>query len=225
MSLAQASEFKDRFQECEIGAMSPFGNLYGMPVDVDESLTNDKDIAFNAGSSQRAAGRQLRRLRTAGRADGPEVFTTTGYGDGRVAPVTSERLLAATVFGSRREFRDFQCYRLRQKRFSIARCWSWPVIHLPAVAANIVLLFVLSSIKILREYERGVISCLGRLQRRAKGASIIPVFFPVDHMVRISLCQGGARGKASGHHYPRQRRLRMPLVYNTALTIRSILLA
>ena len=50
VSLAKEAEFKDRFPECEIGAMPPFGNLYGMPVYVDESLTKDKDIAFNAGS-------------------------------------------------------------------------------------------------------------------------------------------------------------------------------
>jgi Ala-tRNA(Pro) deacylase len=50
LSLAKESEFKDRFPECEIGAMPPFGNLYGMAVYVDESLTKDKDIAFNAGS-------------------------------------------------------------------------------------------------------------------------------------------------------------------------------
>jgi Ala-tRNA(Pro) deacylase len=50
VSLAKESEFKDRFPECEIGAMPPIGNLYGMAVYVDESLTKDKDIAFNAGS-------------------------------------------------------------------------------------------------------------------------------------------------------------------------------
>jgi len=50
VSLAKEAEFKDRFPECEIGAMPPFGNLYGMAVYVDESLTKDKDIAFNAGS-------------------------------------------------------------------------------------------------------------------------------------------------------------------------------
>ena len=50
VSLAKESEFKDRFPECEIGAMPPFGNLYGMAVYVEESLTKDKDIAFNAGS-------------------------------------------------------------------------------------------------------------------------------------------------------------------------------
>jgi len=50
VSLAKESEFQDRFPECEIGAMPPFGNLYGMDVYVDESLTKDEEIAFNAGS-------------------------------------------------------------------------------------------------------------------------------------------------------------------------------
>jgi len=50
VTLAKESEFKDRFPECDIGAMPPFGNLYGMTVYVDESLTKDKDIAFNAGT-------------------------------------------------------------------------------------------------------------------------------------------------------------------------------
>jgi len=50
VTLAKESEFKDRFPECEIGAMPPFGNLYGMTVYVDDSLTKDEHIAFNAGS-------------------------------------------------------------------------------------------------------------------------------------------------------------------------------
>jgi Ala-tRNA(Pro) deacylase len=50
ISLAKEKEFKDQFPECEIGAMPPFGNLYGMAVFVDESLAKDKEIAFNAGS-------------------------------------------------------------------------------------------------------------------------------------------------------------------------------
>ena len=48
--LALEEEFKDRFPDCETGAMPPFGNLYGMPVFADESLARDKEIAFNAGS-------------------------------------------------------------------------------------------------------------------------------------------------------------------------------
>jgi Ala-tRNA(Pro) deacylase len=48
--LASEAEFKDLFSECETGAMPPFGNLYGMEVFVDESLAEEKEIAFNAGS-------------------------------------------------------------------------------------------------------------------------------------------------------------------------------
>lgn len=46
--LASEQEFKDLFPECEVGAMPPFGNLYGMDVFVAESLTEDEEIAFNA---------------------------------------------------------------------------------------------------------------------------------------------------------------------------------
>lgn len=48
--LASEREFKDRFPDCETGAMPPFGNLYGMAVYVDAMLAQDKEIAFNAGS-------------------------------------------------------------------------------------------------------------------------------------------------------------------------------
>ena len=48
--LASEREFCDRFPDCDIGAMPPFGNLYGMDVFVSESLTEDEEIAFNAGS-------------------------------------------------------------------------------------------------------------------------------------------------------------------------------
>jgi Ala-tRNA(Pro) deacylase len=50
IALASEADFRDRFPECETGAMPPFGQLYGMPVFVDESLTRDKEIAFNAGT-------------------------------------------------------------------------------------------------------------------------------------------------------------------------------
>jgi len=49
-AVATEDEFRLRFPECETGAMPPFGNLYGMPVFVDESLAKDKEIAFNAGT-------------------------------------------------------------------------------------------------------------------------------------------------------------------------------
>jgi Ala-tRNA(Pro) deacylase len=48
--LATEKEFKQLFPDCELGAMPPFGNLYGMDVFVAESLTEDKEIVFNAGS-------------------------------------------------------------------------------------------------------------------------------------------------------------------------------
>jgi Ala-tRNA(Pro) deacylase len=50
VSLASERDFKDRFPDCEVGAMPPFGNLYDLRVYVDTSLTRDKEIAFNAGS-------------------------------------------------------------------------------------------------------------------------------------------------------------------------------
>ncbi|HZP62815.1 MAG TPA: slipin family protein [Terriglobales bacterium] len=53
----------------------------------------------------------------------------------------------------------------------------------------IVVLYLLSSIKILAEYERGVIFRLGRLLPAAKGPGIILVFAPIDRMVRVSLRQ------------------------------------
>ena len=48
--LASEREFKLHFPDCETGAMPPFGNLYGIPVYVDEALTRDTEIAFNAGT-------------------------------------------------------------------------------------------------------------------------------------------------------------------------------
>ncbi len=48
--MATEPEFRDRFPECETGAMPPFGNLYDMPVYVDAMLELDKVIAFNAGT-------------------------------------------------------------------------------------------------------------------------------------------------------------------------------
>lgn len=48
--LAGEDEFRGMFPECEVGAMPPFGNLYDMPVYVDERLSEDEEIAFNAGT-------------------------------------------------------------------------------------------------------------------------------------------------------------------------------
>jgi regulator of protease activity HflC (stomatin/prohibitin superfamily) len=50
-----------------------------------------------------------------------------------------------------------------------------------------VVLYVISSIKILAEYERGVIFRLGKLLPRPKGPGVILVFAPIDRMVRVGL--------------------------------------
>lgn len=50
VELADEDEFKGAFPDCETGAMPPFGNLYGMKVFVDQSLREDDEIAFNAGT-------------------------------------------------------------------------------------------------------------------------------------------------------------------------------
>jgi Ala-tRNA(Pro) deacylase len=50
VALASEDQFKDRFPRCETGAMPPFGNLLSLDVFADDSLENDKEIAFNAGT-------------------------------------------------------------------------------------------------------------------------------------------------------------------------------
>jgi len=50
VELAMEREFKGMFPDCELGAMPPFGNLYGMDVYVAQSLSEDENIAFNAGT-------------------------------------------------------------------------------------------------------------------------------------------------------------------------------
>lgn len=48
IELAHEQEFKDVFDDCELGAMPPFGNLYGLDVYVAEKLAEDDEIVFNA---------------------------------------------------------------------------------------------------------------------------------------------------------------------------------
>lgn len=48
--LATEDEFKGLFPDCDIGTMPPFGNLYGVDVYVDQSLTEDDAIVFQAGT-------------------------------------------------------------------------------------------------------------------------------------------------------------------------------
>src|SRR3989441_5372066 len=51
----------------------------------------------------------------------------------------------------------------------------------------VLVLYVVASIKILAEYERGVIFRLGKLLPRPKGPGVILVFAPIDRMVRVGL--------------------------------------
>src|SRR5262245_30229365 len=50
VKLATEENFISRFPECEIGAMPPFGNLFGLPVVVDPTLEKDEHVYFNAGN-------------------------------------------------------------------------------------------------------------------------------------------------------------------------------
>ena len=48
--LATEQEFKDKFPDCEVGAMPPFGNLYNIEVFASSALKDDEEIVFNAGT-------------------------------------------------------------------------------------------------------------------------------------------------------------------------------
>ena len=61
------------------------------------------------------------------------------------------------------------------------------LITLPLTLAIIIVIYLMNSIKILSEYERGVIFRLGRVLPQPKGPGLILVFKPIDRMVRISL--------------------------------------
>jgi Ala-tRNA(Pro) deacylase len=50
VKLASEHEIRELFPDCELGAMPPFGPLYGMKVHVTAGLTQEKEITFNAGT-------------------------------------------------------------------------------------------------------------------------------------------------------------------------------
>lgn len=58
--LAYEQEFMDKFPDCEVGAMPPFGNIYGIEVFVAKSLSEDEEIAFNACSHSQLIKMQYR---------------------------------------------------------------------------------------------------------------------------------------------------------------------
>jgi len=61
------------------------------------------------------------------------------------------------------------------------------MITYPIIIIGLIVFYILNSIKVLREYERGVIFRLGRLLPQPKGPGIILVFAPIDRIVKISL--------------------------------------
>jgi len=48
--LATEADFSERFPDCRVGAMPPFGNLYDLPVHVDQALTEQPEILFRVGT-------------------------------------------------------------------------------------------------------------------------------------------------------------------------------
>ena len=64
VEVAEEAEFRDAFPDCELGAMPPFGHLYGMPVYVDSRLAQQPEIAFNAGCRDAPYADFIARLRS-----------------------------------------------------------------------------------------------------------------------------------------------------------------
>jgi len=63
--IANEREFRNEFPDCEVGAMPPFGTIFGLPVYCDVQLENNDFIEFNAGThhdSIRMAFHDFRRL-------------------------------------------------------------------------------------------------------------------------------------------------------------------
>jgi Ala-tRNA(Pro) deacylase len=54
--VARENEFAAIFADCEVGAMPPFGNVYGLPVLVDRSLAEDEQILFRRGRTRTRSG-------------------------------------------------------------------------------------------------------------------------------------------------------------------------
>src|SRR5262249_29148988 len=61
------------------------------------------------------------------------------------------------------------------------------MINAGTIFVIIVVIYLLSSIKILAEYERGVVFRLGRVLPNPKGPGVVLIFSPIDRMVRVSL--------------------------------------
>jgi len=74
VSLATEEQFAVLFPECEIGAMPPFGNLFGLPVYVDPALERYEAIFFNAGNHQHTVRLKYRDFKSLVK---PETVTLT----------------------------------------------------------------------------------------------------------------------------------------------------
>jgi len=74
VSLATEKQFATLFPECEIGAMPPFGNLFGLPVFVDPALERHEAIFFNAGNHQHTVRLKYRDFKLLVK---PETITLT----------------------------------------------------------------------------------------------------------------------------------------------------
>jgi len=74
VSLATEKQFATIFPECELGAMPPFGNLFGLPVIVDPALERYESIFFNAGNHQQTVRLKYRDFKSLVK---PEPITLT----------------------------------------------------------------------------------------------------------------------------------------------------
>ena len=73
------------------------------------------------------------------------------------------------------------------------------------IAVFVLVVYIVGSIKVLAEYERGVIFRLGKLLPQPKGPGVILVFAPIDRMVKVSLRTVVLDVPAAGRHHARQR--------------------
>jgi regulator of protease activity HflC (stomatin/prohibitin superfamily) len=64
-----------------------------------------------------------------------------------------------------------------------------PSVLAPLIVVAVLVIYLLNSIKVLKEYERAVVFRLGRIRANAKGPGVILVFGPIDRIVRVSLRQ------------------------------------
>ncbi len=62
-----------------------------------------------------------------------------------------------------------------------------PALYIPGILLALVALYFLSCIRVLFEYDRGVVFRLGRVLPQPKGPGLILIFWPIDRMVRVSL--------------------------------------